>query len=214
MTIRKNPYKDFIKLMDKSERVIVSRNTRPYEGNEDNSPETLYTICNGYMALELLEVRYRIYFCSEKPYYKELERDGSNYTSEKKDRKNGKLFSPVGDCDLSKFFPDMEKQQHASYTGLHIDNETDKSYVSPAKELTIFCNAKTVILLNRDYFKPIKSLFLDNGSCKMLSDTDTSPITFYQYGERAIICPVRNREILTDDMKQSIINLYYGENEQ
>ena len=180
----KNVFKNYIKMLDKTDNVIVSR-----QGD-------YYFIGNGYIVVSVSAVAYSVYFQTEKPYYRDLQ-DNTSIESIRGKRKEGVLFEERSFLDYNKCFPDP--------FDLRPCKQTDFSFDNGQYHTNLFTSENKVIAVN--------SVFIDalNDITTFYSDTtisttnaEFSPIIYSDTDFKALVMPVRHN--INKDIVHALIN--------
>lgn len=180
----KNVFKKYIKMLDKADNVIVSR-------QGDN-----YFIGNGYIVVSVSAAIYNVYFQTEKPYYRDLQ-DNTSIQSIRGKRKEGVLFEETSFLDYNKCFPDP--------FDLYPCKQTTFLFDTPEYRTNLFTSEKKVIAVN--------SVFIDalNDITTFYSDTtisttnaEFSPIIYSDTDFKALVMPVRHN--INKDIVNALIN--------
>lgn len=168
----KNVFKKYIKMLDKADNVIVSR-----QGD-------FYFIGNGYIVVSVSAAIYNVYFQTEKPYYRELQ-DNTSIESIRGKRKEGVLFEERSFLDYNKCFPDP--------FDLHPCKQTTFLFDTPKYLTNLFTSEKKVIAVNSvfiDALNDITTFYSD--TTISTTDAEFSPIVYSNADFKALVMPVRH----------------------
>lgn len=168
----KNVFKKYIKMLDKADNVIVSR-------QGDN-----YFIGNGYIVVSVSAAAYSVYFQTEKPYYRDLQ-DNTSIGSTQAKRKEGVLFEERTFLDYNKCFPDP--------LDLHPCKQTDFSFDNGRYHTNLFTSENKVIAVNSVFIDALNDITtFYSGTTISTTNAEFSPIIYSDTDFKALVMPVRH----------------------
>lgn len=180
----KNVFKKYIKMLDKADNVIVSR-------QGDN-----YFIGNGYIVVSVSAAIYNVYFQTEKPYYRDLQ-DNTSIGSTRGKRKDGVLFEEISFLDYNKCFPDPFDLRPCKQTDFSFDNGQYHTNLFTSENKVIAVNSVFIAALN-----DITTFYSD--TTISTTNVEFSPIIYSDTDFKALVMPVRHN--INKDIVNALIN--------
>ena len=183
----KNVFKKYIKMLDKSDNVIVSR-----QGD-------YYFIGNGYIVVSVSAAIYNVYFQTEKPYYRDLQ-DNTSIQSIRGKRKEGILFEERSFLDYNKCFPDPFDLRPCKQTTFLFDTPDYHNY-----RTNLFTSENKVIAVNSVFVDALNDIttFYSNTTISS-TNAEFSPIIYSDTDFKALVMPVRHN--INKDIVNALIN--------
>lgn len=183
----KNVFKKYIKMLDKADNVIVSR-------QGDN-----YFIGNGYIVISVSTAIYSVYFQTEKPYYRDLQ-DNTSIQSIRGKRKEGILFEETSFLDYNKCFPDPFDLRPCKQTTFLFDTPDYYNY-----RTNLFTSENKVIAVNSTFIEALNDISTFYPYVDILTgEAEFSPIIYSNDEFKALVMPVRHN--IDKNIANALIN--------